>query len=164
MTILNNAYFKTADPRIEAINGEPLHPSWWSRFYEYTFALRFTDIRHLWLTMVEDDVDFEHIRMITAVYSKRDGDGQISNRDYHRDYFDNVRKKHGVDDVLPWNKQKLLRKSKPKPNGKRKVLILKDFVASVNHESCQFHQNQTVEMDWSIAEDYIRSGYVRLAV
>ena len=42
-TDLNNAYFKFNDPRIEMINGVPLHPSWWSRFYEYAFALRFPE-------------------------------------------------------------------------------------------------------------------------
>jgi 2-polyprenyl-3-methyl-5-hydroxy-6-metoxy-1,4-benzoquinol methylase len=43
MRVLNNAYFAQDDPRVEAINGEPLHPTWWSRFYEYAFAMRFMD-------------------------------------------------------------------------------------------------------------------------
>ena len=47
MTVLNNAYFKFTDPRIDAINGEPLHPTWWSRFYEYAFALDFAEAKDL---------------------------------------------------------------------------------------------------------------------
>jgi len=37
----NNAFFKTTDPKIEALVGVPLNPSWWSRMYEYAWAIQF---------------------------------------------------------------------------------------------------------------------------
>lgn len=44
MTIdLNNAYFKYDDPTVSEVGGLQLPRSWWSRFYEYAFALRFVD-------------------------------------------------------------------------------------------------------------------------
>jgi len=43
MTDLNNGYFVFDDPKIDQINGVPLHPTWWSRFYEYAFALQFVN-------------------------------------------------------------------------------------------------------------------------
>ena len=43
MTDLNNAYFRFDDPRVEVVGGMVLHPTWWSRFYEYAFAMQFME-------------------------------------------------------------------------------------------------------------------------
>jgi glycosyltransferase involved in cell wall biosynthesis len=112
----------------------------------------------LWLEL-SDYIDFQHIPMITAVYSKRPGSDQISNQEYHRDYFDVVRKKRGVDHILPWHEQKKLKQR----GGKRKVTVIpiQSFVANVNHESVSFKQGKKMELDWQVAEQYIRAGYVR---
>lgn len=39
----NNAFFKTSDVKIAAIAGMPLNLSWWSRAYEYAWAIQFAD-------------------------------------------------------------------------------------------------------------------------
>jgi len=36
-----NDFFKISDPRVDNIGGFPLHPEWWSRGYEYPWALSF---------------------------------------------------------------------------------------------------------------------------
>lgn len=45
MTALNNAYFAYSDPVVRQVGDELLHPTWWSRPYEYAFALQFADTR-----------------------------------------------------------------------------------------------------------------------
>jgi len=36
-----NGFFKLDDPQVDSIGGFDLLPSWWSRFYEYPWAMRF---------------------------------------------------------------------------------------------------------------------------
>lgn len=43
MNASNNAYFTTQDDSIREINGKMLPSDWWSRPYEYAFALQFVD-------------------------------------------------------------------------------------------------------------------------
>jgi len=42
MIASNNAYFTTNDMTVKSLNGKMLPREWWSRPYEYAFALRFT--------------------------------------------------------------------------------------------------------------------------
>ncbi len=46
MTV-NNAYFKHGDPYSLNVAGFELHPEWWSRHYEYLWALRFAEPDHV---------------------------------------------------------------------------------------------------------------------
>lgn len=43
MNASNNAYFSMSDASIREINGKPLPSDWWSRPYEYAFALEHVD-------------------------------------------------------------------------------------------------------------------------
>ena len=36
-----NAFFKKSDPALDVIGGQALNPSWWSRMYEYAWAIQF---------------------------------------------------------------------------------------------------------------------------
>jgi SAM-dependent methyltransferase len=37
----NNGYFRTTDPTVNVVGGMQLLPSWWSRMYEYAWAIQF---------------------------------------------------------------------------------------------------------------------------
>lgn len=37
----NNGYFRTTDPTVQVVGGMELLPSWWSRPYEYAWAIEF---------------------------------------------------------------------------------------------------------------------------
>jgi SAM-dependent methyltransferase len=37
----NNGYFRTTDPTVKVVGGMELLPSWWSRPYEYAWAIQF---------------------------------------------------------------------------------------------------------------------------
>lgn len=37
----NNGYFRTTDPTVNVVGGMQLLPSWWSRMYEYAWAVQF---------------------------------------------------------------------------------------------------------------------------
>ncbi len=38
---MNNGYFRTTDPTVKVVGGMDLLPSWWSRPYEYAWAIQF---------------------------------------------------------------------------------------------------------------------------
>lgn len=38
-----NGFFKLTDPKVGEIGGHQLLPSWWSRFYEYPWAMQFAE-------------------------------------------------------------------------------------------------------------------------
>lgn len=42
-----NAYFRVSDPRITSMNGFEIPEGWWSRHYEYRFAMEFAEAGHV---------------------------------------------------------------------------------------------------------------------
>jgi SAM-dependent methyltransferase len=40
---MNNGYFHTTDPTVKVVGGMELLPSWWSRPYEYAWAMRYAE-------------------------------------------------------------------------------------------------------------------------
>ncbi len=41
--MIENGYFKLDDPKASEIMGYPIHPGWWSRRYEYPWALEYAE-------------------------------------------------------------------------------------------------------------------------
>ena len=111
----------------------------------------------LWLTMSGCGITFRHIELITAIYSRGRGDGQISDRDYHKDYFDIVRKKHGVENK-PTAKE--ITKSKVTISQLKKAKVVSPFVANIDRKSVCFNKDQVVELEQKTADEYIRAGYM----
>jgi 2-polyprenyl-3-methyl-5-hydroxy-6-metoxy-1,4-benzoquinol methylase len=46
MSVSNNGYFRFDDVTVKALGGKALPGEWWSRPYEYAWALRFVDKKH----------------------------------------------------------------------------------------------------------------------
>jgi len=112
----------------------------------------------LWITLAEHDVHFKHIKAITAAYSHRGDGSQISHKPYHSNYFDIVRKRHGIDFMTPVNNSYL--KNWGGGNGKGKYRVLVNFVGLLNGNSEAFRQGRIMEMSCYDGNEYARAGFV----
>lgn len=70
----NNGYFKYGDPYTLNLDGHQLHPSWWSRHYEYLWAASFTERDHIcadmgcgWMARPFKDILAKRCDLVLAV-------------------------------------------------------------------------------------------------
>ena len=131
--------------------------------HKFDESLKSHEDYDLWLTLSDEHFNFKHIPIITAIYSRRIGDDQISNRSYHQGYFNIVRKKHGVDGVMSLHQQRQLERSGRNNNHHNKIRILKTFNGVFKGESKKFIKDE-VCVDIKNANDYVRAGYAEVAL
>ena len=89
-TALNNAYFGLEDPVIRVINGFQIPQDWWSRPYEYAFALQFVDSKDVVADMgcgwMGRPITAELARLSKEVYGI-DVDQRVHSLDKHKDLY-----------------------------------------------------------------------------
>lgn len=108
----------------------------------------------MWLTLAEDGVKFVHLPFITAAYSQRGDGSQISHKPYHMNYYNKVREKHQVNNVVPfWNQ--------PKSKKTGRYVVLKNFTGNVFGASRELTIGKILDIESDIGSDYERAGYVR---
>lgn len=110
----------------------------------------------MWLTLSEE-IDFKHLPFITAVYSHRGDGSQISHKPYHMGYFNKVRERHGVDNVLSIRDRKKL---KMQDDGRGRYRVLKEFTGFVFGDCRRLEAGKILEIERAVGDEYQRAGYL----
>lgn len=104
----------------------------------------------LWLRF-SNYINFKHVNIYTAAYSKRYTGEQISDQDYHINYLWKVREKNNLLNLPPLAQN--LR-------GECDCVVLQDITINVDLESVPLTKNSLVKLPKALADDLMRAGYV----